>query len=108
MLTKKKEFLETALKTAKVYIENLPENNVHYWDFDFTDQNKDIRDSSAGSIGAMGFLLLHNALLELDKNEEENYYKEIAVKIGSYNVQTKSKTLTTMEIKLLIINSQTL
>lgn len=81
LLTKNAHFLKTAKKNAKVFIENLPENNVHYWDFDFTDQNPDIRDSSAASIGAMGLLLLSQAFMSLDKLQEAKYYQETAIKI---------------------------
>lgn len=81
LLTGETRFLDTALKTAKVFIENLPKDFVHYWDFDFTDANPDIRDSSAASIGAMGLLLLHEAMIEVGKEEEANEYKTIADEI---------------------------
>lgn len=75
--TKEDKFLETARKAAKVFIENLPEDFVSYWDFDFTDENPDIRDTSAVAIFVCG-------LLELCKyvNEEEaTEYKQVAYTI---------------------------
>lgn len=98
LFTKDKRFLETAISTANVYIEHLPSDFVHFWDFDFNEENPDIRDSSAASIGAMGLLLLNQALKEAGEEnkiqishssiKEENVtsrtikdYKEIAIKI---------------------------
>lgn len=78
LLTEEDRFLETAIKTADVFIDNLPKDYVHYWDFDFTDDQPDIRDSSAASIGAMGLLLLHEALLKVGKVEIAIHYKDIA------------------------------
>ncbi len=52
------EFLKIAEKTAEVFIRNLPADSVPYWDFTFTDENPDIRDTSAGAIFACGLLEL--------------------------------------------------
>ncbi len=75
-LTKDAVFLDVAQATAKVYIDALPKDFVHYWDFDFSDRNPDIRDSSAASIGASGLLLLDECLPETD-----SYYRKYARQI---------------------------
>lgn len=75
-LTQEPMFLDTAIASAKVYIENLPKDFVHYWDFDFTDANPDVRDSSAASIGAAGLLILDECL-----SEQKTYYATYATQI---------------------------
>lgn len=58
-------------------MENLPEDFVCYWDFDFTDENPDIRDTSAAAIYVCG-------LLELCKyvdKEEGLSYKQVVYSI---------------------------
>ncbi len=70
-------FLSIAEKAAEVFIKNLPENLIPYWDFDFTDQNPDIRDTSAASIFVCGLLELCGHVPE-EKAEE---YLELAEKI---------------------------
>lgn len=69
--TKNEKYLETSLRTAKYFIENLPENLVAHWDFDAP--LKDIKpDSSASAIAACGF---HELLNYLDEDSED--YKEL-------------------------------
>lgn len=72
--TKEPEFLKISEKTAEVFIKNLPENQVPYWDFDFTDENPDIRDTSAGAIFVCGLLELCNYVSE----EKAAYYLHLA------------------------------
>lgn len=72
--TKKPEFLETARKAAEVFIKNLPQNKVPYWDFSFTDQVPDIRDTSAAAIFACGLLELG----QWTTDEEKKRYEETA------------------------------
>lgn len=78
LLTGESHFLETAIKTADVFIENLPKDFVHYWDFDFDDNNQDIKDSSAASVGAMGLILLSQSMTEEMKKELKFDYLEMA------------------------------
>ncbi len=54
--TKEKEFLKVAQETARVFIDHLPKDSVPYWDFSFTDENPDIRDTSAAAIFCCGLL----------------------------------------------------
>lgn len=70
-------FLEIAENAADVFIQNLPGDYVPYWDFTFTDENPDIRDTSAAAIFVCG-------LMELCKFVEEEkavQYKELIDKI---------------------------
>lgn len=81
LLTGEMDYLETALKTAAVYCKNLPDDYVHYWDFDFTDQEPDIKDSSAASIGGMGLLLLSKGIEKEGNKVLAETYKDLAIKI---------------------------
>ncbi len=56
--TKEERFLEVSKNAAEVFIQNLPKDYVAYWDFDFTDKNPDIRDTSAAAIFVCGLLEL--------------------------------------------------
>ncbi|QDA61648.1 glycoside hydrolase family 88 protein [Hymenobacter jejuensis] len=56
--SKEPEFLDRARKSADVFIQRLPEDQVPYWDFDAPDIPKAPRDASAAAIVA-------SALLEL-------------------------------------------
>lgn len=71
------EFLEISKKAAEVFTRNLPENLVPYWDFDFTDENPDIRDTSAASIFVCGLLELCSHVSQ----EEAAEYLLLAEKI---------------------------
>ena len=62
MYTKDSYFLEVAEKASDYFINNLPQNFVHYWDFSATDFNPEMRDSSASCIGACGLLELSKHL----------------------------------------------
>lgn len=72
--TKEEQFLIVAKETAEVFIRNLPEDSVPYWDFTFTDANPDQRDTSAGSIFVCGLLELCNYV---DEEQQERYHKII-------------------------------
>lgn len=52
------QFLTIARKAAEVFRKNLPKDNIPYWDFTFTDENPDVRDTSAGAIYCCGLLEL--------------------------------------------------
>ncbi len=75
--TKNPRFLEVARNTAEVFIENLPEDSVAYWDFTFHDENPDIRDTSAAAIFACGLL----ELCEYVSEEEGKRYVSIADRV---------------------------
>lgn len=64
-------FLETARKTADFFINNLPADNVPFWDFDVTSGDLEDKDSSAAAIAASGLLELSH--LETDSNRSRGY-----------------------------------
>lgn len=76
-LTGNNAFLETAKKTAKVFIDNLEEDFIPMWDFSLKGKKDMPRDASAASIAASGLLELA-ALLHGDEKE---YFKSSAESI---------------------------
>lgn len=70
--TKDPVFLDIATKCADVYLANLPENDINYWDFDYTDENPDIRDSSATAIFVAGLIRIAK---EIGGEKGEQYTK---------------------------------
>ncbi len=68
--TKEPRFLEVSKKAAAVFIQNLPADNVPYWDFSFNDRVPDLRDTSAGAIFACGMLELAD---QTDGEEGERF-----------------------------------
>lgn len=75
--TQEPEFLEIAQGAERVFRDNLPGNLVPYWDFDFTDENPDIRDTSAAAIYVCGLL----ELCEYVPEDEAKEYLSLAEKI---------------------------
>ncbi|MDR1718981.1 MAG: glycoside hydrolase family 97 N-terminal domain-containing protein [Dysgonamonadaceae bacterium] len=88
--TKNKAFLETAIKAVDIFLKNLPEDAVPYWDFQAPDIPNAPRDASAAAIVA-------SALLELQQyvkpTKKSTAYKDAAVKIlnalSSENYQSR-------------------
>ena len=75
--TGNKDFLETAVKATDIFLKNLPEDYVPYWDFNAPNIPNEPRDASASAIVA-------SALLELQKYVDPAKaasYKDAAVKI---------------------------
>ncbi len=70
--TKNPEFLEAAQILADYFVENLPEDNIPYWDFSDPDIPNTIKDSSAASMTADGLLEL--CMLMDDSPAREKYY----------------------------------
>jgi unsaturated chondroitin disaccharide hydrolase len=71
-------FLETAVKLADFFIENLPDDHVPYWDFRAPNIPNEERDASAGSIAASGLLEL-STLVRSDASQRR--YREAAEKL---------------------------
>lgn len=71
--TGRKDFLDIAQKAAEIYLKNLPEDKVPFWDFDDPAIPNAPRDASAAALVA-------SALLELsqyvDKSESQYYISE--------------------------------
>ncbi|QPS70224.1 glycoside hydrolase family 88 protein [Lactococcus garvieae] len=49
-------FPEVYPSVVEVFLKNLPEDLIPYWDFDYTDTEPSAKDSSAAAIAACGFL----------------------------------------------------
>ena len=84
-----KKYLDQAQKTAKVYLDHLPNDLIPYWDFDAPNIPNEPRDASAAALVA-------SALLELstftkDSNLSENYVEkaESMLEELSNNYQSK-------------------
>lgn len=89
--TKRTDFLNTARKAAKIYLENLPKDKIPYWDFNAIGIPNAPRDASAAAIVA-------SALLELSqyvKIDESKYYikeaTEILKSLSSEKYQSRDK-----------------
>lgn len=75
--TKNPEYLDFAQKVTDVYLKNLPDDYVPYWDFNAPDIPNAPRDASAAAITA-------SALLELStfvKNGKGDHYRDMAIKM---------------------------
>lgn len=86
--------LNTARKTADYFINNLPADNIPYWDFKLTKTKNEPRDSSAAAIAASGLLELSR--LEKSASRQERY-KNTAEKIlttlsGTQYLNVKKET----------------
>lgn len=68
--TKNEEFLRISENAADYYIKHLPKNYIPYWDFSFTDEIPDIRDTSAAAILCCGLLELCKYV---EKKKAEEY-----------------------------------
>jgi unsaturated chondroitin disaccharide hydrolase len=60
--TQDAQFLDLAKGIADYFIANLPPDLIPYWDFSFTADNPDMRDSSAAAIASCGLLELAQVL----------------------------------------------
>ncbi|GAA0356618.1 glycoside hydrolase family 88 protein [Alkalibacterium iburiense] len=90
-----KNYLETSLRTAKFFVDHLPEHFVAYWDFDAPVDDTIKPDSSASAIAACGF---HELLDLLDGSSEYDWIKEALNKtmdalISDYTTEEDSQGL---------------
>ena len=76
--TGKHEFLETAKNMAQVYIDNLPEDHVPYWDFEAPGIPDEEKDASAAAITASALLELSTLV---EDNDEKIWYRENAFRM---------------------------
>lgn len=72
------DFLKTAEQAAGIYLANLPDDYVPYWDFNAPDIPNAPRDASAAALVASGLLELCGFTEDKEKSE---YYKTVAVKM---------------------------
>ena len=75
--TKEEECLKLFRRVTDFFIAKLPQDNVPYWDLEFTDGDGEPKDSSAGAIAVCGMLEMAKYL----PAEEGEYYKGVANKI---------------------------
>ncbi len=92
--TREERFLEVSKNCAEVFIKNLPSDKVCYWDFDFTDENKDIKDTSAAAIFANGLLELSDIM----KNKKDLVATERYLKLAKEVLMSLSMNYTTENI----------
>jgi unsaturated chondroitin disaccharide hydrolase len=85
-------FLKTAQDVADYLIDNLPADQVPYWDLIFTDGSGQERDSSSGAIAACGLLELAKQLPLSD--DKRAFYERTALSI----IQSLAENYTTKEI----------
>jgi unsaturated chondroitin disaccharide hydrolase len=86
----KKEFLETAQKTADVFIKNLPADHIPYWDFNSPDIPNAPRDASAAAV--VSSALLELSTLTKDKSHQTKYRTEaeaMLTSLSSANYQSR-------------------
>lgn len=76
--TGKKEFLETSMKMADIFLERLPKDGIPYWDFDAPLTDETPKDASAAAIAACGMLELYQLI---DDEVVKNKYKEAAISL---------------------------
>lgn len=70
-------YMESFRNVTMCFLKHLPQNLVPYWDFDFTDESNEPRDSSSAAIAACG-------MLEMAKHmeaDESNTYTMVAKRI---------------------------
>lgn len=75
--TREKLFLQTAMGTADVFIRNLPNDGVPYWDFSFNDRIPDLKDTSAVAIALCGLLELCNWVDEM----KADTYRQVVFRV---------------------------
>ncbi len=76
--TGNKSFLQTARKTANYFINNLPSDNIPYWDFKAPKKALQPKDSSAAAVAASGLIKL--SCLEIS-NYNKIKYRQVAERI---------------------------
>ena len=75
--TKEERYVELFKAVADFFIDQLPEDLVPYWDFDFKDDSHEPKDSSAAVIAICGMLEMSKYL----EVEEAQYYTSVAKKM---------------------------
>jgi unsaturated chondroitin disaccharide hydrolase len=73
-------FLNIACRVADYFINNLPADQVPYWDFSFNDASDEAKDSSAASIAVCGLLELAR---QLPHGSQSEHYRNAGLKILS-------------------------
>ncbi len=74
--TKNQDIVDNFGKIAGFYLNNLPKDNVPYWDFDFSDGSEEPRDTSASAIAICGLLEMYDYIS--DDSEQKAIFKNAA------------------------------
>ncbi|MDD3430395.1 MAG: glycoside hydrolase family 88 protein [Oscillospiraceae bacterium] len=69
--TKEEQCKDLFIKVTDFFINHLPQDNVPYWDLDFTDGSNEPKDSSAAAIAVCGILEMLPMLPELQQEKYE-------------------------------------
>lgn len=77
--SKNDDALKTGISVSNYFLNNLPDDLIPYWDFEFTTGSLEPRDSSAAVIAVCGLLELIKYIP--DNAEEKAVYKNAAYKI---------------------------
>ncbi|PLW61130.1 glycoside hydrolase family 88 protein [Lactococcus lactis] len=74
-------FPEMYPSVVEIFLKNLPEDFIPYWDFDYTDREPSDKDSSAAAIAACGFL---EAAQQEVYPESEGLAKGLIYQLGEF------------------------
>ena len=89
--TKDKKFLDFAQKVFEVYLKNLPDDLISYWDFNAPDIPNVPRDASAVAIVASALLELSTLVEDKPKaNEYKNKAEKMLTSLSSGKYQSKN------------------
>ncbi len=88
--TGNKEFLQTAINAADIYLKRLPKDHITYWDFDDPAIPNAPRDASAAAIVASALLELSTLCNEVDlKNKYKNAASAMIQELSSERYLSK-------------------
>ena len=88
--TGNKEFLQTAINAADIYLKRLPKDHIPYWDFDDPAIPNTARDASAAAIVASALLELSTLCNEVDlKNKYKNAASAMIQELSSERYLSK-------------------
>lgn len=88
--TKDKKFLDFAQKVADVYLKNLPDDLVPYWDFNAPDIPDAPRDASAACVVASALLELSIYADEPEKTQYRKKAKQMLESLSSDKYQSRN------------------
>jgi unsaturated chondroitin disaccharide hydrolase len=89
--TKDKKFLDFAQKVSDVYLKNLPDDLIPYWDFNVPDMPNAPRDASAAAIVASALLELSTFIKDKAKPDQyRSMAKKMLTSLSSDKYQSKN------------------
>lgn len=87
--TKDKRFLETAVRSVDLFLENLPEDYVPYWDFNAPNIPDEVKDASASAIVASALLELQEYVEPLKSKSYNKAARNILSSLSSEIYQSR-------------------